>query len=182
MKVKKSFEKATFGGGCFWCTEAIFKELKGVAEVVSGYAGGKIENPNYYEVSEGNTGHAESIQISFDPDIINYEKIVEIFFLTHDPTSLNRQGNDIGTQYRSVIFYHNSDQKEKVEVVKNRLQKDVFEKPIMTEIKTFDNFYPAENYHQNYYERNKDQPYCQFVISPKISKLREKWKDLLKKS
>lgn len=165
-------EIATLGGGCFWCTEAIFKRLKGVTSVVSGYAGGNIDNPSYEKISMGNTQHAESIQIEFDPSIISYEKILKIFWATHNPTSLNRQGADIGTQYRSIIFYHSSKQKEIAEKLK--------QSSYVTEINPFDKFYKAEAYHQNYYEKNKTAPYCQIVINPKIQKLLEEFKSDLK--
>ncbi len=173
---------ATFGGGCFWCTEAIFKELKGVEKVVSGYSGGKIKDPNYYEVSEGNTGHAESIQITYYPKFISYEQLLEVFFLTHNPTTPDRQGNDIGPQYRSVIFYHDEEQKKSAEKVKKKIEDEkVYDAPIVTELVPYQNFYLAESYHQDYFIKNPDQPYCQFVINPKLSKLRQKFSSLLKK-
>ena len=158
---------ATLGGGCFWCTEAIFKRLKGVTSVVSGYAGGTMENPSYEKVSQGSTGYAEAIQIKFDPSIISYEKILEVFWATHDPTTLNRQGADVGTQYRSAIFYHDLKQKEIAEKSK--------QSSFVTEIVPLDKFYKAEEYHQNFYEKNKSSPYCQIVINPKIQKLIEKF-------
>lgn len=165
-------EKATFAGGCFWCTEAIFKRLKGVSSVIPGYAGGDMDNPSYEKVSEGSTGHAESIQIEFDPNVIPYEKLLEVFWATHNPTTKNQQGNDTGPQYRSVIFYDNQEQKQKAEKSKEELERThVFQDPIVTEIVPFKNFYKAENYHVNYYDKNQDYPYCQFVISPKIQKL-----------
>lgn len=167
-----NLEIATLGGGCFWCTEAIFKRLKGVNSVVSGYAGGTMENPSYEKVSEGSTRHAESIQIQFDPSIISYEKILEVFWATHDPTTLNRQGSDIGTQYRSVIFYHSEQQKE----IALRSKQPSF----VTQILPFDKFYKAEDYHQNFYDRNKSYPYCQLVINPKIQKLLEQFKKEVK--
>ena len=167
-------EIATLGGGCFWCTEAIFKRLKGVQSVVSGYAGGAMENPSYDKVSMGTTGHAESIQIEFDPSIISYEKILEVFWATHDPTTLNRQGADEGTQYRSVIFYHNEKQKEIAEKSK--------QPSFVTQIIPFDRLYKAEDYHQDYYEKNKSAPYCQIVINPKIQKLLEKFKKEVKEN
>ena len=174
-------ETATLGGGCFWCTEAIFKSLKGVETVESGYSGGHNKNPTYKEVCTGETGHAEVIQITFDPKIISFDEILEVFFETHDPTSLNRQGADAGTQYRSVIFYHSHVQKEKAEAYKDRLNKEnVFNKPIVTEIKAFDKFYKAENYHQNYFANNRSQGYCQFVIVPKIEKFKKIFKNKLK--
>lgn len=172
-------EKATFAGGCFWCTEAVFKRLKGVASVESGYSGGKMENPIYSLVSEGSTGHAEAVQISFDPKIITYNTLLEVFWATHDPTTLNMQGNDIGTQYRSAIFYHNNTQKRKAEESKKKHQ-DKFGNSIVTEISPFERFYKAEQYHQNYYENNQNYPYCSFVIAPKIKKLLEKFGDEVK--
>lgn len=165
-------ELATLAGGCFWCTEAIFKRLKGVISVAPGYAGGTTENPNYEDVCSGNTGHAESIQIEFNPEIIPYEIILEVFWHTHNPTTLNRQGNDVGTQYRSVIFYHNEQQKEKALKSKEKIEKEaVYKEKIVTEIVPFTNFYKAESYHENYYDKNIDYPYCTYVIGPKIQKL-----------
>ena len=165
-----SLETAIFAGGCFWCTEAIFKRIKGVESAVSGYCGGKIENPTYEQVCSGNTGHAEAIQIKFDPKLISFEKLLEVFFKLHDPTTLNRQGNDVGTQYRSAIFYH--DEKQKTQAQKAKLQmRIIYKGKIVTEIAPFSNFYKAENYHQNYFENNKNAPYCQVVINPKIQKL-----------
>ncbi|MBI4039106.1 peptide-methionine (S)-S-oxide reductase MsrA [Candidatus Daviesbacteria bacterium] len=162
----------TLAGGCFWCTEAIFKRLKGVKSVVSGYAGGDVENPTYQAVSSGTTGHAEAIQIKFDPKIIPLEKILDIFWHLINPTSLNKQGADIGTQYRSVIFYQNNDQKKIAEASRKKIeQSGLYTDPIVTKIEQFKNFYPAESYHQNYYERNYSQSYCQLIISPKIEKL-----------
>lgn len=170
-------EAAVFGGGCFWCTEAIFKSLRGVTSVLPGYSGGGIENPTYAQVSTGETGHAEVIKIEFDPSVINYSDLVEIFMYTHDPTTLNRQGNDIGTQYRSVIFYLNSNQKEVAQRVIDKVKK---EKAVVTTLEEFKEFYEAENYHRDYYDRNMNQAYCQIVISPKLIKLREKYSDFLK--
>lgn len=165
-------ELATVAGGCFWCTEAIFKRLKGVETVTSGYSGGARPDPSYEQVTTGATGHAEAIQIEFDPSIISYEKILEIFFHLHDPTTLNRQGNDEGTQYRSVIFYHNEQQEQTAEKVKQEVADEgKYTNPIVTEIVPFENFYPAEDYHQDYYDSNKNQGYCDFVITPKIQKL-----------
>ncbi len=165
-------ETATFANGCFWCTETIFKRLKGVMSVLPGYSGGDEENPTYEEVSSGNTGHAEAIQIEFAPSIISYEKILEIFWHTHDPTTLNQQGYDHGTQYRSAIFYHDETQKEIAEKLKEKLDKEnVFQSPIITEITKFTNFYPAENYHKNFYESGNRPDYCRFVIDPKLQKL-----------
>lgn len=165
-------EVATFAGGCFWCTEAIFKRLMGVTSVVPGYSGGTVENPSYHAVSSGKTGHAEAIQIEFDPTIIPYEKLLDIFWHTHNPTTINQQGNDIGSQYRSAIFYHTTAQKEIAEKSKQDLEKSaVYPQPIVTEIIPFTHFYLAENYHKNYYDTNQDAPYCTFVIDPKIQKL-----------
>ena len=165
-------ERATLAGGCFWCTEAIFKRLKGVISVLPGYSGGSIEHPTYEQVCSGTTGHAEAVQIEFDSKLIPYEKLLEVFFYTHDPTTFNQQGNDIGPQYRSVIFYHDEQQKETVEkFVKDLEEKMVYPRPIITTLKPFENFYIAEDYHKNYFERNKDAPYCSYVIGPKIHKL-----------
>lgn len=172
---------ATFGGGCFWCTEAIIKRLNGVQSVVSGYAGGSVEHPNYYRVCEGNTGHAEVVQVTFNPASISYKQLVEVFFLMHDPTMLNRQGNDAGTQYRSVIFYHTEEQKRIAESVKRQLTDEhAYDRPIVTEIVPYSKFYPAEEYHQQYYDRNEQEPYCRAVISPKLAKLRARFSALLK--
>lgn len=166
------FEIATLAGGCFWCTEAIFKRLKGVEDVVSGYSGGARENPTYEQVSSEATGHAETIQIEFDPSVISYEKILEIFFHLHDPTTVNRQGNDVGSQYRSVIFYHTPEQEEIAKKVKQEVaDSGLYKDAIVTEITPFEEFYPAENYHQNYYDSNQVQGYCSYVITPKIQKL-----------
>lgn len=165
-------EIATIAGGCFWCTEAIFKRLKGIISVVPGYAGGDTENPTYEEVTTGDTGHAEAIQIEFDPEIIPFKKILEVFWHTHDPTTLNQQGNDMGTQYRSAIFYHNDKQhKDALESKKELEQNKIYKDPIVTQIVPFTAFYKAENYHKDYYDRNKEYPYCNFVIDPKIQKL-----------
>jgi peptide-methionine (S)-S-oxide reductase len=167
-----NLEIATLGGGCFWCTEAIFKRLKGVESVVSGYSGGTRENPTYEQVTSEATGHAEAVQVEFDPSIISFEKILKIFFHLHDPTTTNRQGNDVGTQYRSVIFYHSPEQEQTAEKVKQEVADEgKFKDPIVTEIVPFENFYTAEKYHQDYYENNKSQGYCDFVITPKIQKL-----------
>jgi peptide-methionine (S)-S-oxide reductase len=169
-------EIATLANGCFWCTEAIFKRVKAVKSVLPGYAGGTVKNPSYDQVCTGKTGHAESIQIEFDPQVISYEKILDIFWHTHDPTTINRQGNDIGTQYRSAIFYHDEKQREIAERSKKELEKQgIYKNPIVTEITPFKNFYIAESYHKDYYERHKDAPYCNYVISPKIHKLLEEY-------
>ncbi len=165
-------ETATLAGGCFWCTEAIFKRLKGVSEVISGYAGGDIENPSYEDVTHGNTGYAEAIQLKFDSKIIFFEKILEVFWHLIDPTTLNKQGADVGTQYRSMIFYHNENQRKIAEESKEKAdQSGMYPDPIVTKIEPFKNFYKAEEYHQNYFERNSYQPYCQLIINPKIEKL-----------
>lgn len=174
-------ETATLAGGCFWCTEAIFKRLKGVQSVKPGYSGGQKENPTYEEVSSGQTGHAECIQIEFDPSLIDFETILDVFWHTHDPTTLNQQGNDMGTQYRSVIFYHDNLQKEKALKSKENLEKEnIYKDPIVTQIEPFTNFYEAEDYHKNYFDRNKEYPYCNFVITPKIQKLLQKYGKLVK--
>ncbi|HSW96906.1 MAG TPA: peptide-methionine (S)-S-oxide reductase MsrA [Candidatus Saccharimonadales bacterium] len=165
-------ETATLAGGCFWCTEAIFKRLKGVKSVLPGYAGGNVDNPTYEQVSTSNTGHAEAIQIEYDPAIIGFDKILEIFWHTHDPTTLNKQGADVGTQYRSEIFYHDDKQKEIAEKSKTELDNEhVYPNPVVTKITEFTNFFEAENYHKDYFDRNKNAGYCNFVISPKIHKL-----------
>lgn len=174
-------ELATFGGGCFWCTEAIFKRLKGVASVLPGYSGGTTDNPTYEIVSTGATGHVEAIQIEFDPSIIPYNKLLDIFWHTHNPTTLNQQGADRGTQYRSAIFYHNEKQKEIAEQSKKELEKShLYKDPIVTELVPFTTFYPAENYHKNYYDKNTSAPYCTFVIDPKIQKLLKEFGDDVK--
>ena len=174
-------DTATFATGCFWCTEAIFQELKGVLKVHSGYSGGHIANPSYEQVCTGETGHAECLQIIYDPKIISFDELLEVFWESHDPTSLNRQGNDEGTQYRSAIFYHNEEQKQKAEHYKARLDKSgAYPNPIVTEITSFTNFYPAENYHQDYYRLHGSQPYCNFVIRPKVEKFEKVFKDKLK--
>jgi len=166
-------EFATFGGGCFWCTEAVLERLVGVKAVVSGYAGGHVPDPTYEEVCTGQTGHAEVIQVEFDPAVVSYEKVLEVFFEAHDPTSLNRQGADHGTQYRSVIFYHDAEQQKAAVRAKQAAQAQ-YDAPIVTEIAPLTKFYRAEGYHQNYFNRNSDQQYCAFVIKPKVSKLQKK--------
>ena len=179
--MNQPLETAYFGSGCFWCTEAIFNNLKGVVSVVSGYGGGSVENPSYEAVCSGQTGHAECAKIEFDPQIIDFKKLVQVFFLTHDPTTLNRQGNDVGEQYRSIIFYVNSGQKSDAEEIKTNTEKGgVYSSPIVTRIEPFKNFFPAENYHQNYFANNPNAPYCQVVINPKISKFRQKFATWLK--
>ena len=178
---KKNMEVATFGTGCFWCSEAIFEQLKGVELVISGYSGGTVKNPTYQEVCTGKTGHAEVVQITFDPSIISFKDLLEVFWKTHDPTTLNRQGNDIGTQYRSVIFYHNEEQKKLAEEYKKKLDNaGIYDDPVVTEISPFKAFYKAEDYHQEYYDHNKTQPYCNLVITPKLDKFKKVFKDKLK--
>jgi peptide-methionine (S)-S-oxide reductase len=175
-----STQSAVFGSGCFWCYQGMFKSIKGVHDVTVGYAGGEVENPDYESVCTGETGHAEVFKVEFDPKIISYETLVDVFFHMHDATQLNKQGNDVGTQYRSVIFYTNDQQKEVAEKVKSRLENEkLFEDEIVTEITQLDKFYEAEEYHQDYFEKNPYAGYCQFVISPKMSKFREKYAKLL---
>ncbi|RTY95390.1 peptide-methionine (S)-S-oxide reductase MsrA [Flavobacterium sp. GT3R68] len=182
MDVQKGMEVATFAGGCFWCTEAVFLELDGVESVVSGYIGGKTINPTYKDICTGETGHAEAIQITFDPKEVSFGELLEIFFATHDPTTLNRQGNDVGTQYRSEIFYHNEAQKMlSEEYIALMTSENTFGKRIMTKVSAAPKFYEAEEYHQNYYNQNKTQSYCSYVITPKIEKLKKVYKDKLKK-
>ncbi|HET9224061.1 MAG TPA: peptide-methionine (S)-S-oxide reductase MsrA [Roseiflexaceae bacterium] len=174
-------EVATLGGGCFWCLEPIFDNLKGVEDVVSGYSGGTVRNPTYRQVCDGNTGHAEVIQVTFNPVEISFRDILETFFAFHDPTTLNRQGNDVGTQYRSAVFYHSPEQQATARQVIDELNAArVWDRPIVTEVKPFDVFYPAEDYHQEYFERNGGQPYCQFVIAPKVAKFRKQYAERLK--
>ena len=174
-------EIATLGAGCFWCVEAVFQQLKGVEKVESGYTGGEVKNPTYKEICTGKTGHAEVAQITFDPSKISFDEILEVFWQTHDPTTLNRQGADVGTQYRSAVFYHSEEQKEKAEHYKQKLNEaGVFPNPIVTEITAVEKFYVAEDYHQNYYNENKEQGYCSIVIRPKLDKLEKVFKDKLK--
>ena len=178
---KMKLETATLGAGCFWCVEAVFLEVEGVHTVVSGYTGGTTVNPTYEAVCMGMTGHAEVAQIQFDPDVISYKEVLEIFWHTHDPTTLNRQGADVGTQYRSAIFYHTEAQQQIAEKSKAEMDaSDVWDAPIVTEITPIDVFYPAEDYHQNYFQLNPNQPYCQFVIHPKMRKFTKDFKDKLK--
>ena len=182
MEIQDKLEVATFAGGCFWCTEAVFLELEGVKTVTSGYIGGKTINPTYKEICNGDTGHAEAIQITFDPSKISFGELLEVFFATHDPTTLNRQGNDSGTQYRSEIFYHNENQKKLSEdYIALLIIENTFGKPIVTVISKATKFYEAEDYHQNYYNQNKSQGYCSYVITPKVEKVRKIFKDKLKK-
>lgn len=172
---------ATFGSGCFWCTEAMFKDLRGVIRVTSGYAGGTVPHPTYEQVCSGTTGHAEVIQVEYDPQQIRYDQLVEIFFVTHDPTTRNRQGHDVGEQYRSVIFAHDDEQRQVAERVKAKLTTDhVYDHPIVTDILPATTFYPAEAYHQDYYANNPDQGYCQMVIDPKVAKFRKRFASLLR--
>lgn len=174
-------DTATLGTGCFWCTEAIFQRLNGVEKVVSGYSGGNTPNPTYEEVCSGTTGYAEACEIVYDPSVISYDELLKVFWETHDPTTLNRQGNDVGTQYRSVIFYHSEEQKQKAEKYKAALQKSgSWDKPIVTAIEPYTNFFSAERYHQNYYNNNPRQMYCQYVIRPKLEKFEKVFKDKLK--
>lgn len=180
--MKENIQIATLAGGCFWCTEAIFRRLEGVLQVVPGYTGGTVDNPNYEDVCSGITGHAEAIQIQFNPDIISYEKLLEIFWLTHDPTTKNRQGNDVGTQYRSAIFFHSRQQKLTAEKIKDKLQHSgIFNGDITTEIVPITTFYEAEAYHKEYYEKNAYQPYCSLVIDPKVRKLLKEFEGDIKK-
>jgi peptide-methionine (S)-S-oxide reductase len=179
--MNNNLETATLGGGCFWCLEAIYKELKGVLSVESGYGGGHVQNPTYKQVCTGNTGHAEVVQIQYNPTIITFKDLLNVFFTIHDPTTLNRQGADIGSQYRSVIFYHNETQRKIAESsIKELEQKNLWENPIVTEISPFQMFFRAEDYHQDYYLNNANQPYCQVVIAPKISKFRKKFLEQLR--
>jgi peptide-methionine (S)-S-oxide reductase len=174
-------ETATFGAGCFWCTEAVFQQLKGVHSVVSGYSGGTTKNPTYEEVCSGATGHAEVTQVKFDPQVVSYAELLEVFWKTHDPTTLNRQGNDFGTQYRSAIFYHDEEQKRLAEHYKKELDEaGAFSAPIVTEITPFEEFYAAEDYHQKYFDANPRQPYCAAIIRPKVDKVRKVFADKLK--
>ncbi len=174
-------QTAVFGGGCFWCTEAIFLRLRGIESVQSGYTGGKTSNPTYEQVSMGNTGHAEAIQIEFDPSVIQYADLLNVFFATHDPTTLNRQGADVGEQYRSVVFYTTPTQRDEANKFIEQLEQDeTFTDPIVTEVTPLDKFWPAESYHQRYYDENPNKPYCQVVINPKLAKLRQKFAPLLK--
>lgn len=181
MANKDNYEVATFGAGCFWCIEAVFSELKGVESVTPGYAGGEVLNPSYEAVCSGTTGHAEVAQIVFDPEVITFAELLEVFWKTHDPTTLNQQGADVGTQYRSVIFYHNEKQKEEAEFYFKKVDDSgAYINPLVTEITPLDKFYPAENYHNDYFENNPEQAYCRFVIQPKVDKFREAFKDKLK--
>lgn len=174
-------DTATLGAGCFWCIEAIFQELEGVESVISGYSGGTLDNPTYEDISSGNSGHAEVAQITFNPNIISYMDLLMVFFQTHNPTTLNKQGNDLGPQYRSAIFYHNEEQKMIAEMTKSQLgNTDAWNSPIVTEITEFNKFYKAESYHQDYFENNSKVPYCTYIIQPKLDSFREVFKDKLK--
>jgi peptide-methionine (S)-S-oxide reductase len=178
----QNLETATLGAGCFWCVEAVFDDLKGVEDVISGYSGGRRENPTYQQVCAGATGHAEVIQIKFNPQEISFRDILRVFFTVHDPTTLNRQGGDIGTQYRSAIFYHSPEQKQIAhEVIEEITAERLYDNPIVTEVTEFTNFYPAEDYHQEYFANNPTQPYCAAVVAPKVRKFRAKFSDRLKK-
>ena len=178
----KDLDTATFGAGCFWCVEAVYQQVKGVVAVSSGYSGGTVKNPSYKEVCAGTTGHAEVTQIFYDPKQVNFEALLEVFWKVHDPTTLNRQGNDVGTQYRSVIFYHTAKQKELAEKYKKELaESGAWDKPVVTEVSPFTIFYKAEDYHQNYYNLNGSEPYCRFVIKPKLDKFEKVFKDKLMK-
>lgn len=178
---KKKMEVATLGAGCFWCVEAMFESLRGVEQAVSGYSGGHVKNPTYKEVCNGNTGHAEVIQVHYDANIISFEEILEAFFLAHDPTTLNRQGADVGTQYRSVIYFHNSEQERLANLIKEKLNDSgAFKDAIVTEITAFEKFYEAEDYHQEYFALNPNQPYCSRVVEPKLDKFRNVFKAKLK--
>ena len=174
-------EVATLGGGCFWCLEAVYQELRGVERIESGYSGGDVPNPTYRQVCSETTGHAEVVQVTFDPDEVSYRDILEVYFTIHDPTTLNRQGADVGTQYRSVIFYHDEDQKRAAEEVISSLEAEgIWNNPLVTEVAPFDEFYVAEDYHQNYFRNNGFQPYCQVIIAPKVAKFRKEHLERLK--
>lgn len=177
-----NLQTATLAGGCFWCLEAVYDEIKGVHAVESGYAGGHMDNPSYREVCNGNTGHAEVVQVHFDPNVISYRDLLNVFFAIHDPTTLNRQGADVGTQYRSAIFYHDEEQKKIAEeLIKDLNSQQIWDKPIVTQVEKLDKFYMAEDYHQEYFARNPYQPYCMAVVAPKVSKFRKHFLELLKK-
>jgi peptide-methionine (S)-S-oxide reductase len=181
-RLSQSLEVATLAGGCFWCLEAVYDELKGVVDVVSGYSGGNLSNPSYEMVCNGQTGHAEVVQVTFDSQVISYRELLKVFFSIHDPTSLNRQGADVGTQYRSAIFYHSPEQKATAEQVIRQLEQEhIWPKPFVTQVVPFSAFYPAEAYHQEYFKNNPYQGYCMAVIAPKVSKFRQKYMEKLKK-
>lgn len=179
---KHRSEVATLAGGCFWCLEAVFDELQGVESVESGYSGGRVPNPTYHQVCDGETGHAEAVQVTFDPDRLSYRDLLTVFFTIHDPTTLNRQGNDVGTQYRSAIFYHGEEQKRLAEEVMAEIEAaGIWGAPLVTELQPFEAFYPAEDYHQEYFKKNPWQPYCRVVIAPKVAKFRQTFAERLKK-
>ncbi len=181
VTIPEGLNLITLGAGCFWCVEAVFQRLKGVEQVVSGYSGGFVENPTYNAICTGTTGHAEVIQVYYDPTVLSLAELLEVFWTTHDPTTLNRQGADVGPQYRSAIFYHTPEQEKLASTLKEQLNESgVFDSPIVTEISHFTNFYPAENYHQDYYNQNGSQPYCQFVVKPKVDKLKKYFSEKLK--
>ena len=177
-----NFQTATLAGGCFWCLEAVYDEIKGVHSVESGYAGGHVDNPTYREVCSGTTGHAEVVQVHFDPNVVSYRDLLNVFFAIHDPTTLNRQGADVGTQYRSAIFYHDEEQKKIAEqLIRDLNAQQIWDRPIVTQVEKLDKFYMAEDYHQEYFARNPYQPYCMAVVAPKVSKFRKHFLELLKK-
>jgi peptide-methionine (S)-S-oxide reductase len=180
--MKDNLQTATLAGGCFWCLEAVFDEVKGVESVESGYSGGKVATPSYRDVCSGMTGHAEVVQVTFDPGVVSYRDLLNVFFAIHDPTTLNRQGADVGTQYRSAIFYHNDEQKAVAEqLIKELNEQHIWDRPIVTEVTRFDKFYVAEDYHQEYFANNKFQPYCMAVVAPKVAKFRKHFIEMLKK-
>ncbi|WP_433632405.1 peptide-methionine (S)-S-oxide reductase MsrA [Halomicrococcus sp. NG-SE-24] len=179
--MSETSRSATFGGGCFWCTEAAMKELDGVASVTSGYAGGHVENPSYRQVCSGDTGHAEVVQVEYDPEVITYDELLEVFFATHDPTQLNRQGPDVGTQYRSIVLYHDDEQRERVEAYVEALDEE-YDDDVVTEIEPLETFYRAEENHQDYFEKNPNDAYCQMHAAPKVEKVREKFQQKLKQA
>ena len=174
-------EIATLGGGCFWCLEAVYQQMEGVDKIVSGYMGGHVDHPSYQDVCTGTTGHVEVVQVSFDPQVTSYREILEVYFAIHDPTSFDRQGNDAGTQYRSVIFYHSDAQRATAQEMMRELASD-FDRPIVTELRAAETFYPAEDYHQDYFRNHPNQPYCSFVVSPKVKKFRQKFKEKLRQA
>ena len=181
--MKENLQTATLAGGCFWCLEAVYDEIKGVESVESGYSGGKAMNPSYQDVCSGMTGHAEVVQVKFDPDVVSYRDLLNVFFGIHDPTTLNRQGADVGTQYRSAIFYHNDEQKAVAEqAIQDLNAQHIWDRPIVTEVAPFDKFYKAEDYHQEYFANNPFQPYCMAVVAPKVHKFRKHYMEMLKKS
>lgn len=180
--MENGLETATLGAGCFWCVEAVYDDLEGVADVVSGYSGGHKENPTYQEVCSETTGHAEVVQVKFDPKVLSYADLLRVFFAIHDPTTLNRQGNDIGTSYRSAIFYHSKEQEQTAhEIIDEVTREGIYDDPIVTEVSQFDKFWPAEDYHQEYFANNPNQPYCAAVVAPKVAKFRKKFTSRLKR-